>query len=187
MTTIYAGKLSLRVSCRSQARIKEKGLAWGKRLHLEKRASYGNGRMRDNTALGDMGEVHTAGLMKDGDKPRRKVFTPMADILTPKTKINIGCWNVRTLCQMGSRNDNQQRKGVSLIIQKEGSNNILEWIAIHEGLPYMILFTMIVKASWRLPCYHQTRRLQNRLPLHALEYSQVWCPSHFNWCGEVIQ
>ena len=41
------------------------------------------------------------GFMKDGDQTRKEVFTPMADILTPKTVINIGCWNVRTLYQTG--------------------------------------------------------------------------------------
>ena len=39
--------------------------------------------------------------MKDGDQIRKEVFTPTADLLTPKTIINIGCWIVRTLYQTG--------------------------------------------------------------------------------------
>ena len=57
---------------------------------------------REKTAQGDRREaVLATGLMKDGDQTRKEVFTPMADLLTPKTFINIGCWNGRTLYQTG--------------------------------------------------------------------------------------
>ena len=57
---------------------------------------------REKTAPGGRREaVQANGLMKDGDQTRKEVFTPMADLLTPKTVINIGCWNMRTLYQTG--------------------------------------------------------------------------------------
>ena len=57
---------------------------------------------REKTAPGGRREaVQATGLMKDGDQTRKEVFNPMADLLTPKTFINIGCWNVRTLYQTG--------------------------------------------------------------------------------------
>ena len=46
---------------------------------------------REKTAPGSWREAEQAtGLMKDGDQTRKEVFTPMADLLTPKTFINIG-------------------------------------------------------------------------------------------------
>ena len=57
---------------------------------------------REKTAPGGRREaVHATVLMKDGDQTHKEVSTPMADLLTPKTVINIGCWNVRTLYQTG--------------------------------------------------------------------------------------
>ena len=41
------------------------------------------------------------GLMKDGDQSRKDVPTPIAELLTPKRWIRVGCWNVRTLYQTG--------------------------------------------------------------------------------------
>ena len=41
------------------------------------------------------------GLMTDGDQRRKEVSTPIAELLTPKRWIRIGCWNVRTLYQTG--------------------------------------------------------------------------------------
>ena len=50
---------------------------------------------REKTASGGRREAEQAtGFMNDGDQTHKEVFTPMADLLTPKTVINIGCWNV---------------------------------------------------------------------------------------------
>ena len=57
---------------------------------------------REKTAPGGRKVAEQAtGFMKDGNQTHMEVFTPMADLLTPKTFINIGCWNVRTLYQTG--------------------------------------------------------------------------------------
>ena len=57
---------------------------------------------REKTATGGRREAEQAtGFMKDGDQTRKEVFTPMADLLTPNTFINIGCWDVITLYQTG--------------------------------------------------------------------------------------
>ena len=39
--------------------------------------------------------------MKDGDQSREDVSSPIANLLTPKHHVRVGCWNVRTLFQAG--------------------------------------------------------------------------------------
>ncbi|KAH3832681.1 hypothetical protein DPMN_105974 [Dreissena polymorpha] len=41
------------------------------------------------------------GLMKNGDQSPKDVPTPIAELLTLKRWIRVGCWNVRTLYQTG--------------------------------------------------------------------------------------
>ncbi|KAH3846534.1 hypothetical protein DPMN_088836 [Dreissena polymorpha] len=41
------------------------------------------------------------GLMKDGDQSGKDAPTLIAELLTPKRWIRVGCWNVRTLYQTG--------------------------------------------------------------------------------------
>ena len=56
---------------------------------------------RDSTAPGGRGEMDVAMRTYEGWGPRKEVFTPVAELLTFIKNINIGCWNVRTVCQAG--------------------------------------------------------------------------------------
>ncbi|KAH3842876.1 hypothetical protein DPMN_116380 [Dreissena polymorpha] len=57
---------------------------------------------REQATNGAESEADQAtGLVNDGDQRRKDVSTPIAELLTPKRWIRVGCWNVRTLYQTG--------------------------------------------------------------------------------------
>ena len=51
---------------------------------------------------GDSNEAHQAtGLMTDDSQTREGAGAPTVDLLKPKQKMRVGCWNVQTLHQTG--------------------------------------------------------------------------------------
>ena len=51
---------------------------------------------------GDSNEAHqAAGLMTDDSQTREGAGAPTVDLLKPKQKMRVGCWNVQTLYQTG--------------------------------------------------------------------------------------
>ena len=51
---------------------------------------------------GDSNEAHQAtGLMTDDSQTREGAGAPTVDLLKPKQKMRVGCWNVQTLYQTG--------------------------------------------------------------------------------------
>ena len=51
---------------------------------------------------GDSNEAHQAtGLMTDDSQTREGAGAPTVDLLKPKQKMRVGCWDVQTLYQTG--------------------------------------------------------------------------------------
>ena len=51
---------------------------------------------------GDRNEAHQAtGLMTNDSQTREGAGAPTVDLLKPKQKMRVGCWNVQTLYQTG--------------------------------------------------------------------------------------